>query len=178
MILLQFRTSFKTIRRPGKSGPAVFACCDPGPSLGDFTKNIDAKAKPSASISPSVDLRAEGFAKPMSSEPAPSHRPWISTPGATPVGRALPYHAGDKGTQGKQYFLGKPNLRACRMRCSAGKTTLEHQNACSEAQTRGCCRSTEVVIVVPRLSWRNIFFQKTCHPQEGEIRKNIGQQSS
>ena len=83
MVLLQLPTRFKAIRKPGKSGPAVFAFWDPGPPLRGFTKNIDAKAKPSASISPSLDLCAEGFAKPMSSEPAPSHQPWIGTPGAT-----------------------------------------------------------------------------------------------
>src|SRR5437660_9316066 len=105
MVLLQLPTRFKAIRKPGKAGPAVFAFCDPGPPLRGFTKNIDAKAKPSASISPSLDLHAEGFAKPVSSEPAPSHRPWIGTPGATPAGRALPYHAGYKVTQGEQNFL-------------------------------------------------------------------------
>jgi hypothetical protein len=31
-------TRTQAIRKPGKSGPAVFAFCDPGPSLRDFTK--------------------------------------------------------------------------------------------------------------------------------------------
>jgi hypothetical protein len=84
MVLLRLRRSFQAIRKPGKSGPAVFAFWDPGPPLQGFTKNMDAKAKPSASISPFLDLRAEGFAKPMSSEPAPSHRPWIGTPRRDP----------------------------------------------------------------------------------------------
>jgi len=176
MVLL--RTRFKAIRKPGKSGPAVFAFWDPGPPLRGFTKNIDAKAKPSASMSPSLDSRAEGFAKPMSSEPAPSHRPWIGTPGATPAGRALRYHASYKVTQGEQNLFCKLNVCSCRMRYSADKTILEHRNACAEAQTRRCCRSTEFVIVVPRPSRRNIFLQKTCHQQKGEMRKNIGQQSS
>src|SRR5207302_8485821 len=105
MVLLQLPTRFKAIRKPGKSGPAVFAFWDPGPPLRGFTKNIDAKAKPSASISPSLDLGAEGFAQPMSSEPAPSHRPWIATPGATPAGRALPYHARLQSyTRGTEFF--------------------------------------------------------------------------
>jgi hypothetical protein len=160
MILLQLRTRFKAIRKPGKSGPAVFAFWDPGPPLRGFTKNIDAKAKPSASISPSLDSCAEGFAKPMSSEPAPSHRPWIGTPGATPAGCALPYHASYKVTQGEQNLFCKLNVCSCPMRCSAGKTIGTPRNACAEAQTRRCCRSTEFVIVVPRSSRRNIFSKK------------------
>jgi hypothetical protein len=41
-------TTTKPRRKPGKSRPAVFAFCDPGPSLRDFTKKIYSQAKPSA----------------------------------------------------------------------------------------------------------------------------------
>jgi len=40
-------TTTQAIRKPGKSGPAVFALCDPGPRLRDFSKKIYSKAKPS-----------------------------------------------------------------------------------------------------------------------------------
>ena len=47
-------------------------------------QKICTQAKPSASTSRPA-LRAEGFEMPISSEPAPSHRPWIVVPGATPI---------------------------------------------------------------------------------------------
>ena len=181
MVVLQLHTSFKAIRRPGKSSPAVFAFYDPGPLLRDFTKNIDARAKPSAFISPPLGSRAEGFAKPMSSEPAPSHRPWIDGLGATPARRALPYHADYKVNLGNENFFLKLKVRPCRMRSAAGKTTLERQNACAEAQTRGCRRSTEFVIVVPRAAWRNIFSKRTSYQrkaEKGERKNSFGQQST
>jgi len=77
-------TTTQAIRKPGKSGPAVFALCDPGPRLRDFSKKIYSKAKPSAT-SRQLGSRTEGFAKPISSQPAPSHRPWICARGATPI---------------------------------------------------------------------------------------------
>jgi hypothetical protein len=76
-------TTTQAIRKPGKGGPAVFALCDPGPSLRDFSKKIYSNAKPSAT-SRQLGSRTEGFAKPISSEPAPSHRPWICTLGRDP----------------------------------------------------------------------------------------------
>jgi hypothetical protein len=137
MVLLRLHRSFQAIRKPGKSGPAVFAFWDPGPPLQGFTKNMDAKAKPSASISPFLDLRAEGFAKPMSSEPAPSHRPWIGTPRRDPSRPRFTLSCRLQSyTRGTEFFL-QAEVRACRMRYSTGKTTLEHQNACKKAQTAG-----------------------------------------
>src|SRR5215467_11045043 len=111
----------KAIRKPGKSGPAVFAFYDPRPPLRDFTKNIDSKAKPSTSTNPLLGSRAEGFAKPMSLEPAPSHRPWISTLGATPACRALRYHAQLQSYTRRTGFFCKLKVPSCRMRCSAVK---------------------------------------------------------
>ena len=125
----------KAIRKPGKSGPAVFAFSDPRPLLRDFTKNIDAKAKPSTSTSPILSLRTEGFTKPMSSEPAPSHRPWISTLGAAPACRALPYHAELRTyTRPTGFFLQVessflPNAML------GSKTTLKHRNGFEKAKS-------------------------------------------
>ena len=175
MLLAQLRC-FKTIRKPGKSGPAVFAFSDPRPLLQDFTKNIDAKAKPS--LHKPRGSRAEGFTKPMSSEPAPSHRPWISALGATPARRALPYHAGLQSYSRRTGFFFKLKVRSCRMRTLSSTTTLVRPNGCKKTQTRGCCRSTELLIVVPRPTWRNIFRQKTWHRQrkhQGDTRRSFGQ---
>jgi len=110
MMLPRPLSNFKAIRKPGKGGPAVFAFGNPGPPLRDFTKNIRLKNKTLCPDKPWLGSQAEGFAKPMSSEPAPSHRPWISALGATPACRALPYHAGYKITQGEQIFLASCTL--------------------------------------------------------------------
>src|SRR5205807_7990484 len=68
-------------------------------------------------------------------------------------------------------------VRSCRIRWSAGKTTVEHRKCVPpRPQTRGCCRSTEFEIVVPRPPWRKYFSPKTCHQQKAEMRKSIGQQ--
>lgn len=178
MVLLQLRTSFKAIRKPGKSGPAVFAFWDPGPPLQGFTKNIEAKAKPSASISPFLDIRAEGFAKPMSSEPAPVASALDRHTGRDPSRPSFTLSCRLQSYTRQAEFFVKLNVRSCRMPCSAGKTTLERQNACKKAQSGGYCRSTEFVIVVPTPSWRNIFLQKKCHQQKGETRQSFGQQST
>jgi hypothetical protein len=180
MAPVQLSASCQAIRMPGKNRPAAFAFYDPGPPLRGFTKNINPKAKPSASISPPLDPCAEGFAKPMSSEPAPSHRPWIGTLGATPAHHALRYHADSKANLCQQDFLRKLKVRSCRMRFASAKTTLEQQNACAEAHSRGCYRSTKFVIVVPGASWRNIFSEKTSCQQKakkGERKNGFGQQS-
>ena len=89
---------------PGKSGRAVFAVCSPRPPLGSFTQEmgrflgrqgLDGRAEkqryeahagyrlnenPSGRTMP----RRRGL-QPISSEPAPSHRPWASAR-ATPGG--------------------------------------------------------------------------------------------
>jgi|SRR5215469_6402557 len=128
IVSLPVCTIFKAIRKPGKDGPAALAFFDPGPPLRDFTKHIAAKAKPPVSISPSLDSGAEGFAKPMSSEPAPSHRPWIGVLGATPGRRASPYHVVHKFNLCKQDSFCEMKDRSCRTRSSARKTTLQYQN--------------------------------------------------
>lgn len=167
----------KARRKPGKSGPAVFAFSDPRPLLRDFTKNIQRKSKTLYFHKPNPELASRGFTKPMSSEPAPSHRPWISTLGATSACRALPYHAGLRTyTRPTGFFLHVessflPNAML------GSKTTLECRNGYEKAQIGGCYRSTEFVIV-RRPSWRNIFLQKTCHQQKSVKRKSTGQQSS
>ena len=178
MMLPRPLRSFKAIRKPGKSGPVTFAFSNQGPPLPDFTKNIRLKNKTLCPDKPSLGPQAEGFAKPMSSEPAPSHRPWISALGATPARRALPYHPGYKVTRGEQDVFCKLKVRSCRMPARSSKTTLVYRNGCEKAQTGGCCRSTEFVIVVPRPTWRNIFLPKAWHQQrsnQGETRRNFGQ---
>jgi hypothetical protein len=169
----------KAIRKAGKSSPAVFAFSDPRPLLRDFTKNIAAKAKPSTSTNPILGLRAEGFRKPMSSEPALSHRPWISTLGATQHVGLYPIMPSYKLTRGEQDSFDRLKVLSCRMRSDEGKTTLERQNARAKAQTEGCYRSTEFEIVVPRSSCRKIFCQNTSSQQKaekGETGKSFEQQ--
>jgi len=77
---LQLYTNFKAIRRPGKSGPAVFAFSDPRPPLRDFTQNIDARAKPSLH-KPIAGLTSRGFGK-------------TDVFGASPVASALDQRTG------------------------------------------------------------------------------------
>lgn len=106
MMLPRPLRSFKAIRKPGKSGPAVFAFSNPGPPLRDFTKNIRLKNKTLCLDKPSLGSQAEDFAKPMSSEPAPSHRPWISAHWARPQHAGLyPIMPGYKVTRAQQDFF-------------------------------------------------------------------------
>ena len=147
------------IGRPGQ-GPAAFAFLDPGPPLRSFTKNINPKAKPSASISPSLDLRAEDFAQPMSSEPAPSHRPWIGNRARPQQAEPYPIMPVTKLHKGEQNFLASCTFVLAECDARQVKQTREHRNACAEGANRGCSSSTEFVIVVPRASWRNIFSEK------------------
>ena len=157
----------KAIRKPGKNSPGVFAFSDPRPLLRDFTKNIDAKAKPSL-YKPIPGLASRGFCP-------------TDVFGASPVASALDQRTGrDPGTPSftlacwshtqteERRFFGKLELRSCRMRSAEGKTTLERQNAREKAPTEGCCRSTEFEIVVPSSSWRKIFCQKKSYQQKAE----------
>jgi hypothetical protein len=173
MVLLQFYTNFKAIRKPSKSGPAVFAFYDPRPPLRDLTKNIDAKAKPSLH-KPTTGLASRGFYE-------------TDVFGASPVASALDRRTGrDPGTPSftlscrlqtqaeRTEFFCKLQLCSCRTRSAEGKTTLEYQNARQKAQTSGCRRSTEFVIVVPRSSWRRKIFSKkratSTKAEKGETR--------
>ena len=179
MVPLQLRPSFQAIRKPGKSGPAVFAFYDPRPPFRGFTKNINAKAKPSVSTS-QLGSRAEGFAKPMSLEPAPSHRPWISTLGATPAHRGLRYHAGVTIESGQTGFFSKRKVRSCRMRSVAGTTTLERLNGCAErkpgaAAGRPSSRSSFLGHPGARFFKKNRTASKA---EKGETRKSFEQQST
>ena len=177
MNFLQLYTNFKAIRRPGKSGPAVFAFSDPRPPLRDFTQNIDARAKPSLH-KPIAGLTSRGFGK-------------TDVFGASPVASALdqrterdpstPSVTLSRCSNSANQFFCSLKLRSCRTRAVQGKTTLEHLAAGQKAQTGGCCRSTESVIVVYRSSWRKIFCQKTSYQQKakkGETRKSSEQQST
>jgi hypothetical protein len=180
MILLQFYTSFQAIRRPGKSGPAVFTFYDPRPPLRDFTKNIDSKAKPSLH-KPTTGLTSRGFCE-------------TDVFGASPVASALDQRTGREPSTpsftlscrvqiqtDRRGFSCKLKLRSCRMRSERGKTTLEYQNAHEKSQTGGCPRSTKFVIVVPGSSWRKIFCKQTSYQQKaekGETRKSFEQRSS
>lgn len=156
----------KAIRKPGKSGPAVFAFSDPRPLLRDFTKNIDAKAKPSTSTSPNPGLASRGFYD-------------TDVFGASPVASALDQHTG-RGPSMSGFTLScrVTNLHAAnriflQMESSflpnamlGSKTTLEYRNGYEKAQTGGCYRSTEFVIVVSRLSWRNFLPKKSGTSRE------------
>jgi hypothetical protein len=89
-------TTTQAIRKPGKSGPAVFALCDPGPRLRDFSKKIYSKAKPSAT-SRQLGSRTEGFAE-------------ADFFGASPVASALDLRTGrDPDTQ---TFTISPSFRS------------------------------------------------------------------
>ena len=155
MISLSLLRGFKTIRKPGKSGPAVVAFLDPGPPLRDFSKKICSKNKILCVDKPTSGSRTEDLAKPISSEPAPSHRPWIGTLGATPERRALPYHAGYEFNASRASFFPRLEVGSCRNQPSRGKTTkttTELQNARAKTHYGEYCRSTELAAVVPRPS--------------------------
>jgi hypothetical protein len=51
------------------------------------------------------------------------------------------------------------------------QSTLEKRNALEEGQKRGCCGSTELGIVVPRRSWREISLWKTGDRHRKKKRK-------
>ena len=127
MVPRPLRTCLQTIRKPGKSGPASSRSMIHGLRSGRLHQKHPVQSK--TLLSPRADYRAheqrsEGFAKPMSSEPAPSHRPWIGALGATPACRALPYHAQLQLHVGEHEFLGKLKVPSCRIRCSAGVLKL------------------------------------------------------
>lgn len=62
--------------KPGKDGPASSRFIYPRPPLRDFTKEMTA-TRNHQNQSPLAAWPSEGSV-PISSEPAPSHRPWIS----------------------------------------------------------------------------------------------------
>jgi hypothetical protein len=173
MSLLQPYTSFKVIGRPGKSRPAVFAFNDPRPQLRDFTKNIDAKAKPST-YKPSTGLMNRGFCETDVFGASPSHRPWTSALSATPARRALPYHAGYRVKPGKQDFFAHPKLRSCRIRLSQRKTTLEYQNPREKNANRGVLQVDGVrdrrsyVILAQNFLPKTRLLAKSWHRSRGD----------
>ena len=192
MMLPRPLRSFKAIRKPGKNGPAVFAFSDPRPLLRDFTKNIDAKAKPS--LHKPLGSRGEGSAKPMSSEPAktkpsaPISHPWAhrqkvlrsrflrSQPRRIGPGSAhwaRPQHAEPYPTMPVTKLIWTNRIfcellvRSCRLPSRQVKQQWDVRMH-TKTQTGGCCRSTELLIVVPRPSWCNIFLQKTWRQRKAE----------
>ena len=81
-------------KKPNNSGPTTCAFFCPGPQLGNFTKKISlaSNTKPSARPAPTRRSGAEGSRRPISSEPAPSHRPWTLPAGTTLPTTISPYH--------------------------------------------------------------------------------------
>jgi len=78
-------------KEAGQKRPGVFAFYDPGPQLQNFTKKICFKSK-TLCYKPTTRLtRREFCKKPISSEPAPSPRPWICVR-ARPDRRPSLYH--------------------------------------------------------------------------------------
>jgi len=56
------------------------------------------------------------------------------------------------------------------------RSTLEKRNALEEEQKRGCCRSTELAIVVARRSWREISLWKTQQMKKlNKFREHLSQ---
>ncbi len=71
-------------RKPGQSGPAAFAFLGPGPQLGNCTKKILlAQQQKPLCFTAYRGGEDRGFDQRISSEPAPSHRPWMLAAGAT-----------------------------------------------------------------------------------------------
>jgi hypothetical protein len=77
--------------RPGKNRPAASAFLIQGPPLGSFTQESLKKQNPLPD-QPVHRLIYRGFSTANSSEPTPSHRPWIFVSSATPRRTVLRYH--------------------------------------------------------------------------------------
>jgi hypothetical protein len=111
-------TTAKAIRKPSKSGPASSRSMIQDLRSETSPKKSASKAKPSAS-SPPLGSRAEGFEKPISSEPAPSPRPWICVTGATPIPRPSLYHVRSAARVPHTIFCSLPEIffvaRTCRI---------------------------------------------------------------
>ena len=103
--------------RPGNSGPAAFAFFCPGPQLGNFTKKISfaSNTKPSARPAPIQRRGAEGSHDRFLRSPAPSHRPWTLSAGATLPTTTSPYHDHFRRTRktGTFYFAQNRNFLLC-----------------------------------------------------------------
>ena len=83
------KTKAKPIRRPG----AASAFFDPGASALRLHQRMGLQNQNPLSDKPVTQPTHRGFGKADSSEPAPSPRPWIFAPGATPARIALHYDA-------------------------------------------------------------------------------------
>ena len=179
MVLLQLRTRFEAIRTPGKSGPGGLRVLGSRASAARLHQKHRRQSKTLCFHKPVTGLTRRGFCE-------------TGVFGASPVASALDRHTGrdpsrpsptlscrlQSYTRGAEFFC-KLYVRSCRIRWSAGKTTVEHRKCVPpRPQSRGCCRSTEFVIVVPRPSLAQYFSPKTCHQQKAEMRKSIGQQST
>ena len=154
MIPPQLRPSFQAIRKPGKNGPAVFALYDPRPPLRDFTKNIDAKAKPFCLHKPTTGAHEQRGLRNrcLRSQPrriGPGSAHW-ARPQHTELYAIMPVSnrigASRIFLQAESSFL--PN---------AIRDRYNNTGRPDWVRRGGYCRSTEFVIVVPRSSWRKIF---------------------
>lgn len=103
--------------KPGNSGPAACAFFCPGPLLGNFTKKISLaqQHKTLCSTRPNTAQWRRGFRRPISSEPAPSHRPWTLPAGATLPTTTSPYHDHFRRPRkiGTFYFAQNRNFLLC-----------------------------------------------------------------
>jgi hypothetical protein len=80
----------KATRKPGKSGPAASRFLIQGLRSGASPKNH--QQTKTLCQQAAHRLTRRGFGQADSSEPAPSPRPWIFAPGATPTRSPLRYH--------------------------------------------------------------------------------------
>jgi hypothetical protein len=122
-------------KRPG--GRRVLGSGTSAPRL--HQKNL-LKNKTLCVDKPTSGSRTEDLAKPISSEPAPSHRPWIGTLGATPERRVLPYHGGYEFNVPRASFFVLLEFGSCQnqpLRGKTTKTTGELQNGACKDSLRG-----------------------------------------
>lgn len=179
MVARQLR-NFQSNKEAGQKRPGRLRVLESRASAPKLHQKHSTQKQKPLPDKPPLGSQAEGFTKPMSSEPAPSHRPgsahWARPRHAEPY-PIMPVT--------KLIWANRILVRAASsflpILSQAGKTTVECQNACEKAQTRGCCRSAELLIVVPRPSWCNIFLQKTWQQrktEKDETTKSFEQQSN
>jgi len=117
------------------------------------TNRLAPKSKTPCPISQSSAHAPEGFAMPISSEPAPSHRPWVSSYRARP--RSAEFHHSTTN------FTAADTNRETLFAPRPAAIHVGKGNATEKGQNQGCWGSTESEIVALRRSWRQIFLRKT-----------------
>jgi hypothetical protein len=120
MLPRQLRPCFQTIRKPGKTGPAVFAFSDPRPLLRNFTKNIDSEQNPlpRSTLTGSGD---RGFGENRCLRSQHRRIGLDQRTGRDPSMPSLPYHAQLQSYTRPTGFFCKWTVLSCRMRSSAVK---------------------------------------------------------